>query len=498
MARAAACNGRQQRASDPGRALWQARHLFAVLGVEMKRSKSILGVIVSVVAVLASSRPAPAQAPCTHYASPTGTGSGSSAAPFKIANFWPVAKPGSALCLLDGEYSGSASMINPPKNLSGTAAARITVRAINDGKVRINGQGSLYPVQLSYNNYFTIEGINASNSAATVVSISNSSNNIVRRVAAWDAADGNHSIYGIHNGSHNLLEDVAGWGIARKIYESSQSGNYTTIRRAWGRWEGSHVVGPKMTYTLAYNNTNMIVENALGAWSGERMKQTYILLDYYGKPWTGNGAGTYTDYRVDQPYAIFGMDRIDAADKSAHTKLLGSMAYVNGTDRFQAPQLVYITKLDALELINTAAYIGGSAHAAKRTFALYNLQTAAAQNLLAQNLTSVGGAGAFYGSEWKKVALSEGASLSAVANPFTTTTAGANLCFRYHNGALTNQPLWPWPMNQRIIDATVQSGRAKVDITAVIQSMLGTIPAACKSGSAVGPPSAPIDLQLTP
>src|SRR6185436_1220488 len=250
---------------------WPSRHFSVVLGGAMLSIRSITIGVIFAIALMINERTAHAQAACTHYASPSGTGSGTSSSPFKIASFWGVAKPGTTLCLLDGEYTGSASMINPPKNLSGSASAKITVQALNDGKVRINGQGSYYPVQLSYNNYFVIEGINASNSAASVVSISYSNNNIVRRVAAWDAADGNHSIFGIHNSTYNLLEDVAGWGIARKIYESSQGGNYTTIRRAWGRWEGSHVVGPKMTYTLAYNNTNMIVENALGTWSGERM-----------------------------------------------------------------------------------------------------------------------------------------------------------------------------------------------------------------------------------
>lgn len=372
-------------------------------------------------------------------------------------------------------------MINPPQNLSGTASARITVRALNDGKVTIDGQGTYVPVRLSYNSYFIIEGINASNSAASVVTMSNSNNNIVRRVAAWDAADGNHSIFGIHSGSYNLLEDVAGWGIARKIYESSQGGNYTTIRRAWGRWEGSHVVGPKMTYTLGYNNYNMLVENAIGAWSGERMKETYVLLDYYGKPWTGNGAGTYTNYGVDQAYGIFGNDGFTGSDKNARSKLLGSVAYVRGSDRFQAAQTVFITKLDAVEIVQTVAYIQPGAHASKKPFALYNLQTSTGVNLVARNNTAIGGATSFYDSEWKKAALSEGSSLSAVANPFAAATAGANLCFRYRDGTLTTQALWPWPMNQRIIDATIQSGRAAVDVTATVESMLGTIPSACKA-----------------
>jgi hypothetical protein len=451
---------------------------------------------------------------CTHYASPTGTGNGSSASqPFKIANFWSVAQPGDTLCLLDGQYTGAVSMINPPQNRSGTASARITVRAVNDGKVWINGQGSGIPVRLSYNNYFVIEGINASNSVASVVTLSNSNNNIVRRVAAWDAADGNYSIFGIHYGSHNLLEDVAGWGIARKIYESSQSGNYTTIRRAWGRWEGSHVVGPKMTYTLVYNNVNMIVENSIGTWSGERMKQTYVLLDYYGKPWTGNGAGTYTNYGVDQPYGIFGVDALTGSDKNARNKLLGSIAYVRGSDRFHPDQAVFVTKLDSMELAHTAAYIEPGTHTNKRPFALYNLQSSVGVNLIARNLTAIGGAGSYFGSEWKRSAIAEGGLLSAVVNAFTATTSGANLCYRYQDSVLTTQALWPWPMNQRIIDATVQSGRGAVDVTATIESLLGVIPAACKSTTSGGThstpppsstpllpraPSAPANLQVGP
>jgi hypothetical protein len=228
---------------------------------------------------------------CTHYASPTGTGTGTSAAqPFKIAKFWPLAKPGHTLCLLDGQYTGSASMIHPPQNLSGTASAPITVKALNDGKVTIDGQGTSTPVRLYKNNYFVLEGFNARDSKESVIAINGSSHNTVRRVAAWDAADNNTNIFGIHGGGHNLLEDVAGWGIARKTFSASQGGDYTTIRRAWGRWEGSHVVGPKMTYTLAYNNYNITCENCIGTWSGERMKQTYTLLDYDGKPYIRDGS----------------------------------------------------------------------------------------------------------------------------------------------------------------------------------------------------------------
>ncbi|HWP58317.1 MAG TPA: hypothetical protein VNL14_10545 [Candidatus Acidoferrales bacterium] len=440
---------------------------------------------------LAATRRAGAQT-CTHYASPGGTGSGlSAAAPFKIANFWSVARPGATLCLLDGQYTGAASMIIPPKYLSGTASARITVRALNDGKATIHGQGTRTPVRLLYNNYFVLQGFNARNSATSVLSVTQSHNNIVRRVAAWDARDGNYSVFSITSSSHNLLEDVAGWGIGRKIFSSSQGGNYTTIRRAWGRWEGSHVVGPKMTYTLAYNNYYMVCENCIGTWSGERMKESYTLLDYYGNPWTGSGGGTYTNYSVNQPYGVFAVDGFsEGKDRNARSKILGSLAYVRASDRFQPNQAVLVTKLDSFELANTAVYIQAGYHASKRRFALYNLATAVGTNLVARHLTGVGGAASYFGSDWEKSYIREGATLAAVGNVFTTTS-GANLCYRYRNAALTSEPLWPWPMNQRIKDALAQAGRAPVDVTATIQSMFGTIPSHCKSAAVASLSSEP-------
>ena len=452
-----------------------------------------------------------AAASCTHYASPTGTGNGSSASqPFKIANFWPVAKAGHTLCLIDGQYTGSSSMINPPTNLRGTAASPITVRALNDGRVTIHGQGSYVPVLLRYNDYLVLEGFNARSSVASVVSLTNSNNNIIRRVAAWDAADGNYHIFAVHYSKNNLLEDVAGWGIARKVYSASQGGDFLTIRRAWGRWEGSHVIGPKMTYDIAYNNYNMLVENSLGTWSGERMKQTYTLLAYDGTPWTGSGAGTYTNYGVNQPYGIFGTSGFSNGDFNPRSKVVGSLAYVRGTDRFAPSQAVYMTGLDRLQLMQSAVYIQSGSYQDRYTFRLDGLKSATATNLIADHLTGIGGLGAKISSQWKTSSLVQGPSLNAVANPFSTDS-GANLCYRYQDGAETTQPLWPWPMNQRIIDATIASGRAGVDVTKTVESMLGPIPTRCKatttapSSSATGSttsstttiPSSPVELVAT-
>src|SRR5262245_14419428 len=86
---------------------------------------------------------------CNYYASPTGTGNGlSQSSPFKISNFWAVAKPGTTLCLLNGTYRGVDSMIQPPTLLSGAAGQPVTIRCLNDGACDIDGEGVRRPVYL--------------------------------------------------------------------------------------------------------------------------------------------------------------------------------------------------------------------------------------------------------------------------------------------------------------------------------------------------------------
>ena len=423
---------------------------------------------------------------CNYYASPAGSGNGlSPASPFKIIDFWPVAKPGQTLCLLDGTYTGSHSMIFPPENLSGSLDAPITVRALNDGKVLINGEGSGVPIRLYHNSWFVIEGVNACCSKEDVVGIFRSSHNIVRRVAAWNAADANRMIFALAGGTHNLLEDIAGWGIARKILESCCDANFTTVRRFWGRWDGSHFVGPKMTLSLAYDNTDMLVENSIGTWSGSAMKQTYTLGcdPNPSTPYRLCGK-TFTNYDVDQPQGIFSIDGITTGDKNARARLLGSIAYIQDTDRYPYPYLYLINRLDSISLENNVAYIKPGSHKNVRPFGLA-AEGVAGNRLVANKLTSFGTSASSM-SGWRTTNILHGISAPAIyssGESIFNTTRGANLCYRYQNGARTTEPLWPWPMNQRILDAMSQSGRASIDVTATIEGMFGAIPIQCKSKS---------------
>jgi hypothetical protein len=421
---------------------------------------------------------------CTHYASPSGTGNGLSlSSPFLVSKFWLVAKPGKTLCLLDGEYVGFYSMIQPTKGLSGTASAPITVRALNDGKATINGRSVNGTVVLRENDYFVIEGINAHHSSGSVVVMTYSDHNVVRRVAAWDAADANYHIFGVHLGYFNLLEDCAGWGIGRKIFDSSAGGNYTTIRRAWGRWEGSHFMGPKLTYTLGYNHYNMIVENSIGTWSGEKMKSTYTLKCNSGSTYSGCGK-TFTNYQVDQPFGIFAVDQFNGS-KIANSKVLGSIAYIRATDRYAASKLYFVHDLESFEISNSVAYVAPLTYLTVRRMELWNPDDNSGANLNLRSSSGVSGASSLIKSNWTVANYREGTTISTTfpsgQSLFTSgSNKGATICYSYENGTLTNKPLWPWPMNQRIIDAMKASGRTAVDVTATIESMFGPIPSQCK------------------
>ncbi len=401
-----------------------------------------------------------------------------------VSDFWSKASPPpKTLCLLDGTYTGSDSMIDPPQGLHGTSAAPITIKALNDGKVLIDGQSARTPIELVASDWFVIEGINARNGvndrdlSGSVVRIL-SNNAIVRRVVVWDAGDTNAPIVDL-GGDNILLEDVAAFGLGRKVVESSFGGDFNTCRRCWARWEGSHFIGPKHTYTLTYNNYNMTIENSIGTWSGEKMKQSYTLMCTSGN--SSPDCGTiFNNFAVEQPGGIFTLDRIDTGSPDANSKILGSIAYITGGDRFAPDALIALGTVGALELSNSVAYVQPGTYSATHTIQLNN---GSGNNRVARGLSSVGGSGMAIFGGWQILGRIEfGSTTSVVGNIYTGTT-GANVCKRYKDGVLTNEPLWPWPMDQRIYDAMIQAGRTPFYVTQLIEAMFGPIPNECRSAN---------------
>ena len=184
-----------------------------------------------------------------------------------------------------------------------------------------------------------------------------------------------------------------------------------------------------------------------------------------------------TGYTVDQAEGVFGIDRMDG-DKNARSKILGSIAYITKKDRYQPGKLYWVAGMNAVEYGNNAGYIEPGSFTGKRAFSL-DSNRGGGQDLIAKHLTAISSTVSSFSSVWQISNVSEDSSVAAAGNLFTTTN-GAQICKRYKDGTLTSEALWPWPMNQRIREAMIVSGRAAVDVTNTIEGIFGPIPSHCR------------------
>jgi hypothetical protein len=417
---------------------------------------------------------------CDYYASPGGGGNGLSASlPFQISNFWSVAAPGKTLCLLDGEYKGGHSMINPPVGLSGSTGNPITIRALNDGKVRLNGEFSRRPVWLANKTYFVIEGINAHSGSDYVYRVGdNAHHNILRRVVGWDVSEPKgENIFLIAKGNDNLVEDAAGFGRARKIFTSAQNGkSYHTYRRVWGRWQEATLIvsNPTSTMEIGYNSSELTFENALSTWDRA-------------------GLGR----RPEGMFKIFGGGAL-APPRLTNSRLLGSIAYIQPGAVYDGDKQVEAYEMDEFEFKHVVIYIhpNNPISNTSRTFHCRNLNVGETPNLRIVDSVSVGRRGAVIESKWQTTNFRHGGTLEeAIGAGKSLFREVPGICRRYENRVLTNEPLWPWPMDQRIKEAialsgykSVTAGLAKVPpgkegtITGAMEAMFGPLPPECFSG----------------
>lgn len=383
-------------------------------------------------------------------------------------------------------------MITPPSNLSGVAGKPIVVQAINDGKAVFDGEFQRQPVLLEYNDWFVLRGFNAHSagpptSSASVFSVKYSNHCVLQRLVGWDAvADGNNNVFGIHHSEYTLVEDCAGFGMARKIFSNSQAGNYTTFRRCFARWEGNHTDGPKLAYTLAYNSHHAICENCIATWDPLMLKDEYQVTNYQGVPYEGS---TYhrTDKTAYRGGALFSDD---GQSVPTDAQLLGSIAFIAkdqryhnelgqffGVQRNWAGPITFHSQGTTVKDTITVLEPG-----ANQDYYPAYLEGGNASNSSMTNSTLIGGIqDNIVGGDWtfKDNLLSQsGAELvkngGNILDPSHNNVANAaNVMFRYVDGVRTNQPLWPWPMNQRIIDAMTFANRKPIDVTRKVFGLCG-------------------------
>jgi hypothetical protein len=484
-----------------------------------------------------------------------------------LAAFGPGTDAGGpdTLWLMDGVYQGSAGMIAPAAGKNGTSTAPITVKAINESGtncgagVCIDGQFARIPINLGNNSWWIIEGVNAKQGTDAVVYVYNgATNNIIRRVVAWDAWIHNNSIIvGTDNARGNLFEDVGIFGTGGRVFApgfGATAGTPRNVgRRVWARYEGNISQVFVEAITLNYGSfQGATCENCLATMTYESQPQTYFITNpYTGLKQTGSGSSSsctlgpgFAGYVStcgtgiqSTNYNVFGnrLDQgaiLDLGDGFGNDKAraFGSLAYVTkawGTTN--VPASVAMGDRD-LTLRDVFSYVGPNRAAsgsdpgfsqANRVKAFHTTNvTATPAGGTASGLTSAATiandfAGTIVVSDLQTTTTFSGVQpvLTAAQNPWSGTT-GAQLCKQWVNEQVTTTPLWPWPMNDRIRTATAAAGnyfsnsgpgcsstqgdctgtlghtRTETNVTSEVESLLGTIPAECRSDSTV-PPTPP-------
>lgn len=451
-----------------------------------------------------------------YYADPAGTGSTCSVgSPGTVVDCINILVPGDTLYLNDGTYTGADYMIDFGSasnhgNIDGSDGSPITIKALNDGMVTIDGGDTNRPIRVGQggggaNDWIVIEGFNAHSSSSEVVQVIYSSNVSIKRVVAWDAKNpGNNTVFFTNDGTNVLFEDCAGWGTGRKIFGLYQ-GTDTTFRRCFGRFtkhNSETIPAVKETFTLNYYSDGSIIENCIGTWdeiSGSDQPNAYAIMSTDQNS-TGDSfkllgsifysldsqtATTTLNYIVELGlgYGYHDFDTLEIKDVLAYT------------DRGSYIATFFI---DPSDTVVTASYLtsfGGSGYQAADDFSV-NFITAGQgwSGSIAGgtvNHSIVQGAdnyGVSVGDDYDYIAFYDNTSgnwesgsapsNNTTSNPdlvgncgnifqYDCTTnrpevasqdVGAKIQYRYVDGVLTGDELWPWPMNDRIAAALVASG----------------------------------------
>jgi len=384
----------------------------------------------------------------TYYIDPNGNdqlpGNAPTQAWASFAHAWGQVQPGDTLIVMDGVY---AEAIEPQQN--GTPQQPITIRAQHDGQVIIDGQDQRIPVYL-YRDYYIIEGIIARNGNHTVYFISGS-HNVLRRVSGYDGnLDVNSDIFAVFDAHHNLIEDCVAAGAGRKMVMIYQ-GSHNVIRRCfadWRQWDGRQWCDdwPWGDNLQVYNSDYNIIENSIGygsvpVWS-LAVQANKPEVSAIGNQILGSiaiDAGMAHDGTVKTwptvrpgPTACTEIRNFDWPSQRAGVALYGNGRIEDNLFRdlfvYGSAGLGLTAILDGYHQNNVVDHV-----------TLFN-------NGL-DNRAQWGGLGAEVRAE--EIPLWTAFTHNWVEG-WDETGEGARLMQRYHNGRLTDEPLWPWPMEARV------------------------------------------------
>lgn len=424
----------------------------------MKLLNFCVGCILGICLLVATAQAAAAE---TYYVAPDGDddrdGTSEAAAWATFDRAWEALYPGDTLLLMDGVYRQTLR----PNKRNGLPEHPITVKAVHDGKAIVDGQGGEVAIQLGdtwpgpVGSWYVLEGIVARN--AMDVIIIKGSDNVLRRISAYDAdVDGNSSVITVAWTDHITIEDCIAAGTGRKMILVFGASD-VTIRRClahWERWDGQDpsycgVSWPSGNGIHLYGGgPNLRIENSISmgpvpgrsiATTNQSDTQEMTDIEILGSMALQAGAnldGTPFDYPT---------PATDGCDWKAPWSFYPGE--INGFTIYGQGPTRNVTLRDVLAAGN--GYVG---------FEIFRPteNSIGGQNVTLDHATLVGNAtyGAYpHGAPVPQVV--EDSELT-ITNSNIAGTAyqgeGARLTHRYVDGELTEEPLWPWPMEARALE----------------------------------------------
>ncbi len=408
---------------------------------------------------------------------------------------------GDTLYLMDGTYTYSTSGLivmnavtgSPP---SGTSGNPITLKALSDGQAIVDGQDVARPLYIHGDaanrvSYIDIEGIQFCNSNSSVVDIDNCDYINFRRITAYDANYNlNTHVYELGGTTYVLLEDCAAWGTGRNCYLIYET-QYTTVRRCWGNWGDHSGTGGPRWYMQVYGADNTIVENCVAITENTTKSVSGMIV------W----ANTYNptaDYNKFYGNVVYGYLKGASYMVSSATHNITGNEF-NHNVSIDTKYGFRQTGDDNL-LINHQVITGTTAgncfnvddfHEGYNQDSGFETSGAIKNSVLMDSGRGglyIDGSGTFghyantYNNSYNNVeanwkgAASQGTGEIEINSNYDTTTygngaylmvpnalkgqgenggnIGAEVIYQYENGKLTNKRLWPWPMEDRILNET--------------------------------------------
>ena len=440
----------------------------------------------------------------TYYVSPAGydTAPGTSSAPWAtFAHAMGVLRPGDTLFLEDGIYNQSLDITS-----SGTSGNTVTFAAVSDGKAIVS---TTYPDSaLVIENdvaYVEVDGITFRNSGPNIgdstgsqthgINIGYADHITLRRIISNGSSGYNSMVISLNGTTNSLLEDCAASGQGRVVLNMLGCSNIV-VRRCWLNWTGPDTGGGDTPNVVqVYDSNNVLLENNIGTNFTSYNAQFFASWGHYNSI-SGNSFYANIGYNTNNTASGIFVDAAECGYTVSGTIFSNNVAILNGSGGVAAEEInadpnngsVYTNNtfvspnntgggLQTYYRPSCPAQPGAIANASSNVFSdtltgLNGNSSAVNNTILAHDFND------FYNvysplydaayisppnfnsheiqgdPNYAASTYGYGAYLIAPAvmkgQGQNGSDVGANVIYEYVNGTLTDTPLWPWPIEDRI------------------------------------------------